>query len=209
MTREEKLTQLAIKYQTDKTGHGYLPFLAKYLPENPISILEIGVWHGASCIMFDDFYDHRVDIHLVDLFQEGSFKPRDARNLGFVPHIGSQTDLAFLSTIKEQFDYVSEDASHNSPDQIITWKHIFVNNLKSGGLYSCEDLHACTDEFYWSSHPYIHSVDDTMLGLAKTFIETGKIVNPFFSKEEAEVFENIIDRMELCASDKIVFIWKK
>src|ERR1700755_1570065 len=114
----KSLLDIAIKTGTDKVGHGYIPFLEKNMPKTPISILEIGVWHGASAKMFDEFFDFRVDIHLLDLFEEGSFKPRDARNLGMVPHVGSQVDLDFLGRIKDQFDFISEDASHNSYDQI-------------------------------------------------------------------------------------------
>ena len=204
------LIELAEKYATDKLQHGYLPFYQKYLPKNILSMLEIGVWHGASAKMFDEYYDHKPDIHLLDLFlEQGNMTPREARHLEFIPHQGSQSDIGFLSTIKEQFDFIEEDGSHNSYDQIASFKHLFLNNLKSGGLWATEDLHCCTDKFYWGAIEEIKSVDDTMLGLAKKYIETGKIVSPFFNAGEREVFENIIDKMELCAEDKIVFIWKK
>ncbi len=202
--------ELLIKYKSDKSEHGYgLPY-QKNLPETCDALLEVGCLKGAGLRAFDEYYAHKADIHALDLFEEpGNITVRECRELNFVPHKGSETDLNFLETIKWQYSVISEDASHNSYDQIAAFKHLFLHNLKQGGLWITEDLHCCTDSFYWASMEEIKSVDDTMLGLAKKFIETGKIVNPFFNEGESEVFESLIARMELCAEDKLLFVWRK
>lgn len=210
MTNEEKLIEYAKRYDCDKLQHGYLPFYAKYLPEKIHSMLEIGLWHGAGARMFDDYFGHVPEIHVLDLFgEEGNMTEREARRLEFVPHKGSQSDLNFLYTITHKFSFIEEDASHNSFDMIASFKHLFLHNLVPGGLWVTEDLHCCTDPFYWSGMEEIKSVDDTMLGMAKHFLETGKIVNPFFNEGESDLYERLIDRMELVCGDKLLFIWRK
>lgn len=201
------LLKLAIKYGTDKVGHGYIPKYEKYLPKNIKSLLEIGVLKGASARMFDDYYDNKPEIYLVDLFEEeGNLTEREARMLGFVPLKGSQVDLGFLSSIRRQFDLVVEDASHNSPDQLITFKHCFLNNVKSGGLYVCEDIFCSLEPFYWGGE--VKCFEDTILYMFKQYLETGKIVNPYFNEGEAEVFQSLIKDVKL-EDEKIIFIWKK
>lgn len=210
LENEKKLTEYAKMYGTDKLGHGYIPFYAKYLPTKIQSMCEIGVWHGASANMWNSYYDARPDIHLIDIFmEEGNMTPRECRKLGFIPWKGSQIDMAFLGDIKAKFDFIIEDGSHNSYDMIASFKHMFLANLDKGGIWVTEDLHTCTDTFYWGGKPEFKSVDDTMLGLAKKYIATGKIDNPFFNEGESEVFESLIDKMELVAEDKLLFIWRK
>lgn len=203
------LEMLARKYGTDKIDHhDYIKYYAQYLPEKCDSLLEVGILKGAGLKMFDSFYNHNADVHALDLFiEEGNMSVRECRELCFIPHKGSQSDMEFLSTIKEKFDFVSEDGSHNVYDQIITFKHLFVNNLASNGLYVCEDLHTDKEPFYWNDQ--IESFEDTFLYILQQYEKTNSFAsNKWFNPGEAQVFNNLVSKIKL-HDDNICFIWKK
>lgn len=210
MTKLEFLTSLAEKYGTDKLGHGYIPIYAEHLPDYCRTFIEIGVAEGASAMMWNDFYgSENIDLHLIDLFINKDFvSARWCRNRNFVPHTGSQSNINFLSTINVQANVISEDASHNCFDQIITFKHLMVNNLQSNGVYFLEDTHTSRleEKFYWGNG--VENFEDTPLWLFKNYIHTGKIVSKFFSQGESELFENIIKEVHVCADEKLIVIKK-
>jgi len=205
-----KLESLAAKYGTDKLQHGYIPFYEKYMPTNSRVMIEVGAAKGASALMFDEYFNNDIDIHIVDLFINPDFiSTRWCRNRNFVPYAGSQSDINFLSTIKVQADFIEEDASHNCWEQVVTWKHMMVNNLKSGGVYYMEDTHTShpKEKFYWGNG--VDEFEDTPLWLFRNYNETGKIESKFFSEGESNLFENIIDEVHICADNKLIVIIKK
>lgn len=207
MNKEQFLLQLAGKYGTDKLGHGYIPHYAQYLPDTCSSLLEIGCYKGASLKMWDEFYGQDCDIHTIDLFGEpGLMSIRECRRLEFVPHQGDQKDISFLATIKPQFDVIIDDGSHNSYDQIVSFKHLFLNNLKPNGLYIIEDLHCCNDSFYWNNG--INIFADTILWTLKNYEKEKTFLGKMFSQGETEVFDSIVNDIKVF-DDKIAFIWKK
>lgn len=202
-----KLNKLAEKYPTDKKTHSYLESYAKYLPDNCRSMLEIGVAEGYSALMWFEYFGKDLDLSLIDLFQNPDFKSvRWCRERHFVPYQGNQNDMALLSSIKTQFSLVIDDGSHNAFDQIASFKHLFVNNLQSGGLFVIEDLHCNKEEFYWGNG--VHSFADTILSTLKHFNHKGVIDNILFNEGESEVFQNLISKVEI-VNDKIAFIWKR
>jgi len=209
MDRLTLLEGLAKVHHTDKLEHGYLEHYASVLPKQCSSLLEIGAAKGYSLLMWNDFYGmDNVDIHCLDLFINPEFvNARWCRNHNFVPHTGDQSDLRVLSRIHDQFNVIIDDGSHNSYDQLLSFKHLFLNNLLSGGLYVIEDCHCCKDPFYWNKG--ITSFEETALHLIKEFIVTHRITHWLFNEGEAEVFESVIDKAEVLCNDKMICIWKK
>jgi hypothetical protein len=202
------LETLGRRYKTDKVEHGYLPFYEKHIPKNTLSYLEVGIAKGASLLMFNDYFQGKVDIHCVDLFLDPNHTTqRWCREHFFVPYQCSQTDIDSLSRIHQKFELISEDASHNSAHQIITFKHLFVNNLNSGGVYFIEDTHCCNDSFYWGEG--VNVFEDTPLWMFKNYLETGKIQNKFFNDGERKVFQNLIKSVSIEADEKLIIITKK
>ena len=204
------LEQLAKKYGTDKSQHGYIKYYAQYLPEKVKSFIEIGVLKGASCRMFDDYYDNKPEVFLIDLFEEeGNLTERLARSLGFRTFKGSQIDFETYSDLKVKADFCTEDASHNCFDQIFTFKHIFLNNLKNGGLYFMEDVHTSQpqESIYWGNG--VDQFEDTPLWLFKNFLETGNIESKFFNSGEREIFLSLIDWVKIEANEKLIIIKRK
>jgi hypothetical protein len=206
---EEYLVQLAEKYNCDKNDHNYFKWYSQFLPDKCRSLMEVGVAKGASALLWDEAFGEDCDIHLVDLFMdENHVTPRWCRRHGFLPYAGSQDDIGFLNSIKAQVEIAIEDGSHNSGDQLITFKTLFLNNVSPGGLYVAEDLHCCSsgDGFYWNHG--VSKFEDTILWMLQNYVKTGRIENMFFNEGESAVFESLIDWVEVC-EDKIAFICKK
>lgn len=209
MNKLEYLEALVAEANTDIGKHGYLPTFAEHLPDKCRSMLEIGIAYGGSAEVWDSFYGfEELDLHYIDLFQNPEFvSPRWCRNRGFVPHIGSQADIQFLSTIKEQFEVALDDGGHIAAHMIASFKHLFVNNLVSGGVYFITDCHCNKEEFYWGEG--VTCFEDTPLWVMKNYLETGRIESKFFNEGESEIFQNLIKSVHICCDEKIIVIKKK
>lgn len=209
MSRIQRLTQFAKMTGTDKLGHvGYIENYATHLPETVRTMLEIGVERGKSAIMWDLYYGHdEVELHLIDLFLNREFvSARWCINRGFIPHKGDQSDITFLYGIKDHFDVIIDDGSHRADHQIITWKHLFLNNALPGAIYVIEDLHCNKDRFYDGG--MIHSFEETALYMFKKYTETGKLENPYLTGDEARRYEISIADVKVF-NDNQVFITRK
>jgi hypothetical protein len=140
------LTELANKYPLDKgtnfaEAHGYTEIygpLFEPLKNLEISLLEIGVWHGHSLRLWEDYFPH-AEITAIDndrtCLKEGSNRSK--------VYIGHQADLRFMENIGNRegdFDIIIDDGSHLQHD-VITSFSVLYRFLKKGGLYFVEDLH--------------------------------------------------------------------
>lgn len=151
----QTLTELAIKYKTDKMGgHTYCPIYEQYfnhLRHKPIRLLEIGYggWSkengynepnlgGESACMFSAFFDHPdSEINVVDIL------PKNVKDKGYTFHQGSQTDISFMMQFPGM-SIIVDDGSHRSADVINTFKFMFPT-MNNHGIYVIED----TQTSYW------------------------------------------------------------
>ena len=202
------LHELASKYSTDKLEHGYLPHYQQHLPAQCRSLLEIGAAKGASALMWRDYYPE-CDIHLLDLFLNPDFvSVKWCREQFFVPHQGDQGSLKVLAAIPDQFEVIIDDGSHRADHQLISFKHLFFNNLVSGGLYAIEDCHCNKLPFYWGDG-FVTLFEYTALHMFKQLKEAGELVNPYFNEGETEIFKSLIDRIEILEDEKLILAWRK
>lgn len=202
------LHELAEKYQTDKLQHGYIQHYSQHLPAQCRYLLEIGVAKGASALMWREYYPD-CDIHLLDLFGDSNHvSTKWCREKFFVPHRGDQSDLNVLSTILEQFEVIIDDGSHRADHQLISFKHLFFNNLVSGGVYAIEDCHCNKIDFY-NGDGLVNGYEETALSMFKTLKESGELINPYFAGEEIEIYKSIIGRVEILENEKLILIWRK
>ena len=120
-----------------KMYEGYLDQYERHLPKRVEDFLEIGIWKGDSISMFRDYYGGKGHFHAMNMnWNVGGVPEIDSfRAKGFTCYSGDQGDIEFLKTIDTKFDVIVEDGSHHSDDQIITFKQMFLNNMKSGGVY--------------------------------------------------------------------------
>lgn len=141
------LEELGKKHWTQKVSHGYLPIyetLWKDLQNEPITLLEMGIYNGASLATWCDWFPNATIIG-IDNNKDNPIKGSRA-----YAYIGDQADRTFIdgvAAIHGGFDIVIDDAGHYWAEQQkaleITWPHV-----KSGGMYIIEDLHT-SEDYFW------------------------------------------------------------
>lgn len=153
------LDELAIKYNSDKSslGHNYMPFYERILPENPASILEIGILKGNSMRVWKEYFPDSK-LFGLDLFQADPIP--DIEGVSWFK--GSQSDEHILYHIRNDIrpQIIIEDASHNC---ISHWVTLF-SLISCCEIYIIEDLHTCEQEFYRQGLTF----DQTVLGSIKS-----------------------------------------
>lgn len=156
------LDEIFLKHGTDKgsSGHNYSPYyelmLAAY-KERPINLLEIGVYEGASCRAWKDYFTlatiFGVDLtympqhnsERIFMIQADQSKYEDLQRLGQTP-----------------YDIIIDDGSHDSADQINTFEVLFPM-MNAGGLYVIEDL-LCAYDARWNSKGFVIDRIRQMIG---------------------------------------------
>ncbi len=131
--------------------HHYFPVYEKIfgpLRNTPVTILEIGVYRGASLKLWRGYFHPDSRIVGIDIDTECA-RYDDAANNIFV-RIGSQADDAFLQSLVQEFgpfDLIIDDGSHRSSHMLASFNALFLSGLKPEGIYFVEDTHAN----YWAS----------------------------------------------------------
>jgi tetratricopeptide (TPR) repeat protein len=139
---DETLDAIGILEGTDKSsiGHGYLRHYDRilgHLRHAPITVLEIGVFRGASLRMWARYFD-QAKIVGVDINPECRQHADDRCDV----EIGSQADPQFLDDLgrKWQPSVIIDDGSHQADHVILTFRKLFPH-LRDAGIYIVEDLH--------------------------------------------------------------------
>jgi Methyltransferase domain len=127
---------------TDKSSlnHDYLRHYERilgHLRYEPITLLEIGVFHGGSLRMWSDYLE-KARIIGVDIQPECAQYAGDRREV----EIGSQADPDFLNDLgrRRQPHVIIDDGSHQADHVILTFRTLFPH-LRPGGIYIVEDMH--------------------------------------------------------------------
>jgi hypothetical protein len=110
-------------------------------------ILEIGVQHGGSLLLWDSYFEGKARIFGIDILPE--CKKFEGGNVAIF--IGDQSDKAFLSEVMAvtgKIDVIIDDGSHIPSHQIATFEALFYSALADDGVYICEDCHGS----YWPSY---------------------------------------------------------
>jgi len=122
----------------------YETWLARFRGQKP-RILEIGVQHGGSGLMWAEYFGPGTQQVGVDI------DPRCQRHVSddIAIEIGNQGDPSFwkyfFDKYTEPFDIIIDDGSHQMQDMILTF--IMVNShVKENGIYLIEDCHTA----YWT-----------------------------------------------------------
>jgi len=139
----DRTTLDAQAYDTDKAEHAhYLQQYEEYfgpLLDKDIRLLELGIYHGGSLLLWRDYFQKGVivglDIEPVAI-EDASGRIRTYQ--------GMQQDTQLLDRIgsenaPEGFDVIIDDCSHVGELTRLSFWHLFDNHLKPGGLYVIED----------------------------------------------------------------------
>jgi hypothetical protein len=148
---QKYLAEIACKLDTDKTqSQSYIENYERHfghLRSKPVKILEIGVFHGGSLLMWQEYFSKGLIVGL-DL-QSNPFSEKPERICFYQ---GSQDDGKLLDRVAQEcapdgFDIVIDDASHVGTLTRGSFRNLYVNHLKPGGIYVIEDW----GTGYWDS----------------------------------------------------------
>ena len=147
------LPELASKYDTVKNiSSGYLDNYTRHfshLREQPVKLLELGVYHGGSLLMWNEYF---ANGHIAGLDINPNPMPSTPERVKFFQ--GSQGDHALLHSIANKvapdgFDVIIDDAAHVGTLARSSFQAMFDDHLKHGGIYVIEDW----GTGYWGSWP--------------------------------------------------------
>ncbi|CAF1027612.1 unnamed protein product [Adineta ricciae] len=213
---EITLTELDSKYLTSKGRlHHYTRFYEHYLSKyrnTYFRLLEIGLgcgmaWGvGVSAALWREYFGPMADIHFIEYDKQCGEKwsKQIGQQLNITIHYGSQDDKSFLQSFAENFtnsfDVIIDDGGHRMIQQINSLAILFPTALRSGGIYSVEDLYTS----------YLTEYDGGYLK-SSTFIEyLKKLIDDIQSKSptyKQSVLGRLVHSLEI--SDKICLFTKK
>ncbi|AOH47241.1 methyltransferase [Selenomonas sp. oral taxon 920] len=134
------LDVIGIKHHTDKCSmiHNYLgkyEFFLQCFRNQPIRLLELGIFQGASLRMWQEYFPH-AEIFGVDI-REGCSQYEDERIHVIQTDLSNVDAVIRLKDIRPQI--IIDDASHIVSHQLLALFTLF-DVLPSGGVYILEDL---------------------------------------------------------------------
>jgi 23S rRNA U2552 (ribose-2'-O)-methylase RlmE/FtsJ len=130
-----------------------------------VNLLEIGISHGGSLEMWNNYFKGNVNIYAVDINPE--CKKFETDNVKIF--IGSQQDESFLKTLKAsipKLDILIDDGGHTMKQQIVTFEQLY-DHIIDNGIYICEDLHTS----YWKDYGGGLKKKKSFIEYSKNFID--------------------------------------
>jgi len=135
------LSELNKHFQSDKGGkHCYLQdyYQIKFDPvrESTKTVLEIGVYEGASIRLWKEYFVN-ADIYALEKLHKrsGLFQGEDRIHLV----IGDSVSSNSYTSMPNDLDIIIDDGSHKPEDQFATFQQAFTK-LSTGGMYIIEDV---------------------------------------------------------------------
>jgi len=218
------LSQLSSKSGSNKHVYGFTDFYETYIQHlNPKVVCEIGMgglipshWPeyqhieqdnpGGSSRMWLKYFPN-AKIFVMDNFSQVSENDvsrvisevalaSDGRYTLFEGDQSLQVDLErFIESIGEKIDFLVDDGGHKMQQQQLSFAVLF-HQIKSGGLYSIEDLHTSTwtHTRKWGAYP---DGSNTTLTMLENFNDTGKIESLYMSEEDKKYLEENISFCEI------------
>ena len=118
--------------------------------DKPVSILELGVYHGGSLQMWKHYFGAQARIFGVDI------NPRcmELTEPNITVFIGDQEDRSFLRSLRAtlpKLDVIIDDGGHTMGQQITSFEELY-GHLNEGGVYLAEDLHTSYMPLYGGGH---------------------------------------------------------
>lgn len=190
------LTELADHYGSDKgltieQGHGYTLLYEDLLEPfrlKEITFLEIGLKKGGpecggtswayrgdspSVEMWLEYFP-KIDLVGFDISDFSSQQKKHEKFAFLMGDLGNSEDLKKLSSLRDYYDIILDDASHASDHQQMALSFLW-DKIPSGGLYIIEDLH-------WQ--PWAHDAIPKTLDL----------FHNYFNKEKDYKYSPLISR---------------
>lgn len=131
----------------------------------PVTLLEIGVFEGGSLPMWRDYLGPQAKIIGLDI--NPACKAHEGPGIEVV--IGSQDDPNVLKAILDRhprIDIVIDDGSHRMEHIAASFRYLYPR-LHSHGVYLVEDLHTC----YWPEFGGGLKREESFIEIAKSLID--------------------------------------
>jgi hypothetical protein len=147
----ESLADIAARYNTDKSLHRhYLESYERYfgpLRDSDIRLLELGIKDGGSLLMWRDYFPSGVIAGLDINPAAVDDSTGRVRTFQGPQQDAEVLDRAAAECTSDGFDIIIDDCSHIGVLARESFRHLFNNQLKSGGWYVIEDWGTA----YWPS----------------------------------------------------------
>lgn len=154
-TGSKSLLSLAHEYKPSKffpyLHTGYHRFYDKFLEplrHKRVKFLEIGVDNGNGSLLWEEYFTD-AEFHGIE-YSRDRLEETSTRVRKFHIHYGSQDDENFLRSFKREsggnFDIIIDDGGHHFEQQVNSYKYLFRDCLKPGGIYIIEDI----ETSYWN-----------------------------------------------------------
>ena len=130
-----------------------------------VNVLEFGVAHGGSLLMWKDYFGAQARIFGVD--NNPHCKSLECDRVEIT--IGDQADREFLRGLSAQLpriDILIDDGGHTMQQQITTFEEMYAR-VDAHGVYLCEDLHTS----YWPDWGGGYGNSDTFIEFSKRLID--------------------------------------
>lgn len=130
----------------DKWVH-YFPIYHRHLEryrDQPIKVLEIGVYRGGGLEMWDWYFGGRASLVGLDIDEDAKLSVAGS----YPVVLGDQEDPEVLIALEREhgpFDVIIDDGGHTMGQQIMSAETLFPL-LRDGGTYLVEDVHTS----YWA-----------------------------------------------------------
>jgi hypothetical protein len=189
---EKTLQEIGMNCHTDKaTYHHFCNFYDNFINKlrtDDIKILEIGVYHGESLKMWEEYFTI-AKIYAIDIKDCSKFN-----NKRTITAICDQSDKIALTDVfkNEEFEIILDDGGHMMDQQQISLGIMF-KRLKSKGYYILEDLHTSLLPIYLRSDSY----ENSTLNVLEEVKKNGIFKSKYLTAEENEYLQNNIESIEI------------
>lgn len=132
----------------------------------PITLLEIGIFHGGSLQMWKEYFGSEARIVGVDIDPRCSvFEDEQVKVL-----IGDQEDRDFLTAVRDEIgtaDIIIDDGGHTMSQQLTSFGELWPA-VSDGGVYLVEDLHTS----YWPEYGGGYRGPVTFIEFSKLLVDS-------------------------------------
>lgn len=131
----------------------------------PVTMVEIGVYHGGSLQMWKHYFGPQARIVGVDVAPKCKALEEERISI----RIGDQQDRAFLRGLADEFapfDVIVDDGGHRMGQQIAAFEELFPR-MSDDGVYIAEDLHTS----YWAEYDGGYRRPGTFMEHAKALVD--------------------------------------
>lgn len=159
----------------------YETWFSRFRGQSP-RILEIGVQHGGSGLMWQEYFGPGTRQVGIDIDARCSRHQTDDIQIEIGDQGNSEFWQQFFEKHTEPFDIVIDDGSHQMQDMALSF--VLINqHVKDRGIYLIEDCHTA----YWTdSKLYGGPVEDRGLGNSGNILEFAKSAVDVMNRQHME-----------------------